>query len=285
MRDWLFLTSWARFSDASLLALRLLTGSFLVWEMWFNISNAETMTLVVGYFRDNGFAYPEFFAPLSAWAQFLIGIALILGFATRWAGLLLAFNFIVGMVMVHLGDTLQEQWPALALLFAGLLFAAFGGGRYALDRRLSHPLVALSRLATFKSAALLALRWVTGIFLIHGVWDNIVSTERMTEFTTFLAAHNFPIPTLMAPLSVYAQFAIGVALLLGIVTRWAGLVLIVNFVVAVAMVNWGPSFRLMWPALVLVAFGFLFAAKGGGRYALDHWLTGRNDDRDSVETA
>ncbi len=285
MRDWLFLTSLARLGDASLLTLRALTGSFLIWEMWFNISSAETMTLVVGYFRDNGFAYPEFFAPSSAWAQFLIGIALLLGLATRWAGLLLAFNFTVGMAMVHLDDTLREQWPALALLFTGLLFAAYGGGRYALDRRLGHARVTLPRLAAFKSAALLALRWVTGVFLIHGVWDNIVSAERMTEFTSFLAAHNFPLPALMAPLSVYAQFAIGVALLLGIVTRWAGLVLTVNFVVAVAMVHWGQSFRLWWPAIVLVAFGFLFAAKGGGRYALDHWLTGRNDDRDSAETA
>lgn len=285
MRDWLFPTSLARFGDASLLALRLLTGAFLVWEMWFNISSAETMALVVGYFRDNGFAYPEFFGPLSAWAQFLIGVALLLGVATRWAGLLLAFNFLVGMVMVHLHDTLREQWSALALLFTGLLLAVYGGGRYALDRRIGHPLVTLSGLAVFKSAALLALRWVTGIFLIHGVWDNIVSAERMAEFAGFLAANNFPLPALMAPLSVYAQFAIGVALLLGIVTRWVGLLLAFNFVVALVMVHWGQSFRLWWPAIALVAFGFLFAAMGGGRYALDHWLAGRNDDRDSAEAA
>ncbi len=125
--------------DFVLLLLRLLTGSFLVWAMWPNVSSAETMVEVVGFFRDNGFAYPEFFAPLSAWAQFLIGIALILGVLTRWAGLLLAFNFTVGLIMVHMDDTFRDQWPAWALLGFGLMFAAFGGGRFALDRLWERP--------------------------------------------------------------------------------------------------------------------------------------------------
>ncbi len=135
-RDFLLLESLGRYGDHALLALRLLTGAFLVWEMWFNISSAATMKLVVGYFADNGFAYPEFFAPLSAWAQFFIGIALILGLLTRWAGLLLAFNFIVGVVMVHWDQSFREWWPAIVLVAIGLVFATIGGGRFALDRRL-----------------------------------------------------------------------------------------------------------------------------------------------------
>jgi putative oxidoreductase len=133
-RKWLLLEPLAAGQDLVLLLLRLLTGWFLVWEMCPNISSAETMTLVVGYFAQHGFAYPEFFAPLSAWAQFVIGVALILGLLTRWAGLLLAFNFVVGLVMVHMSDTFRDQWPAWALLGFGLLFATAGAGRYAVDQ-------------------------------------------------------------------------------------------------------------------------------------------------------
>lgn len=284
MRDLLLLPTLKRFDDLALLALRVLTGAFLVWEMWFNISSAETMRLVIGFFRDNGFAYPEFFAPLSAWAQFLIGVALIAGLATRWAGLLLAFNFVVGMIMVHLEDSFREQWPALSLLFVGLFFFAWGGGRYALDAWLKRPLLTLPRAARLKDEALLALRLVTGAFLIHGVWDNITSSERMQEFVGFLTTFGFAQPSLMAPLSVYAQFAIGIALILGLLARWAGLVLAFNFVVAVIMVHWTEGFRGWWPAIILVALGFLFATIGAGRYALDRLLErGRNDDRDQAE--
>lgn len=132
-RDVLFLESLMPLGDLSILGLRLLTGSFLVWEMWFNISDAATMEAVVAYFGKNGFAYPGIFAPLSAWAQFGIGIGLVLGLLTRWAGLLLAFNFIIGIVMVHWHESYREWWPAIVLVGLGLHFAAVGGGRFSLD--------------------------------------------------------------------------------------------------------------------------------------------------------
>ena len=124
-------------------------------------------------------------------------------------------------------------------------------------------------------AALLATRLLTGAFLIHGVWDNIVSTERMGEFVDFLTANGFAMSELMAPLSVWAQFAIGTSLILGLLTRWAGLLLAFNFIVGVAMVHWDQSFREWWPAIILVALGLLFATIGGGRYAIDRHLEKR----------
>lgn len=130
----------------------------------------------------------------------------------------------------------------------------------------------LPSLASGSDAALLATRLLTGAFLIHGVWDNIVSSERMAEFVGFLAANGFAAPGLMAPLSVWAQFAIGVALILGLLTRWAGLLLAFNFIVGVVMVHWDQSFREWWPAIVLVALGLVFATIGAGRYAIDHRL-------------
>jgi putative oxidoreductase len=73
----------------------------------------------------------------------------------------------------------------------------------------------------------------------------------------------------MAPLSVYAQAAVGIAFILGLGTRWAGLVCAFNFVVAVVMVDAKLGIRGAFPATALVLFGLLFAALGAGRYGLD----------------
>lgn len=107
----------------------------------------------------------------------------------------------------------------------------------------------------------------------------------MDEFVAFLTQFNFPASALMAPLCVWAQFLCGFALILGLLTRWAGLITTFVFIVAVWMVHWPQDFPGWWPALILVFLGLLFATQGGGRYALDHRLMGRIDDRDSAEAA
>jgi putative oxidoreductase len=121
----------------------------------------------------------------------------------------------------------------------------------------------------YADAALLAARLLVGAFLIWGVADNILSAERMREFERFLAGHGFPAPGLMAPLSVYAQAAVGLGFILGLGTRWAGLVCAFNFLVAVVMVDAKAGIRSAFPATALILFGLLFAALGAGRYALD----------------
>ena len=117
--------------------------------------------------------------------------------------------------------------------------------------------------------ALLVLRVGTGAFLIHGVIDNIASTERMAEFAQFLLKNGFVYPQLMAPLSVWVQFACGVAFILGAGTRWAGVLCTFNFVVACVMVHWHQDFRGWWPALALVFTGMILATVGPGRLSVD----------------
>ncbi|HEX9933094.1 MAG TPA: DoxX family protein [Allosphingosinicella sp.] len=129
-------------------------------------------------------------------------------------------------------------------------------------------------LGRWSDLSLAALRILTGAFLIHGTLDNVTSAARMEEFVGFLTAHRFILPELMAPLSVWAQFVCGGLLVLGLLTRWAGLVVAFNFVVAVWMVHWPEDFRGWWPAIVLVFLGLHFAASGGGRWSLDRLLLG-----------
>jgi putative oxidoreductase len=130
-------------------------------------------------------------------------------------------------------------------------------------------------LGRYSDLSLAALRALTGAFLIYGTYDNVMSAERMAEFVGFLEAHRFVMPELMAPLSVWAQIVCGILLVLGLVTRWAGLVVAFNFVVAVWMVHWPEDFRGWWPAIVLVFLGLHFACRGGGRWSLDRILFNR----------
>ncbi len=123
-----------------------------------------------------------------------------------------------------------------------------------------------------EDAALLALRVGTGAFLVDGVWDNIASAARMAEFAAFLRANGFAGADVWAPFSVWTQFAAGVLLALGLLTRWAGLVIAITFAVALWMVHWDQSLRDWWPALALLLIGAYCAARGGGRYALDTLL-------------
>lgn len=121
----------------------------------------------------------------------------------------------------------------------------------------------------FGDFALLLLRVFVGLFLVFNVWDNVTNPERMHEFEAFLAAHHFAVPALLAPVSVYAQLLVGIAFILGLFTRWAGIVCVVNFVVAIVMVEHSGGMRAVFPSGVLVFIGLYLATHGAGRFSLD----------------
>ena len=127
----------------------------------------------------------------------------------------------------------------------------------------------LTPLARFGDLGLLLVRWVTGAFLVYQSHDNVFSAARMGEFVKFLTHFGFAWPELMAPLSVYAQFAAGIGFILGLFTRWLGLITAFNFIVAVWMVHWTDPVPGIWPAAILIFLGLYFGLRGAGRYGLD----------------
>ena len=135
--------------------------------------------------------------------------------------------------------------------------------------------LALVSLSRWSDLTLFALRALTGGFMMHETWDNVSSRARMGEFVEFLSQHDFSLAWLLAPLSVAVQFGCGALLIIGLLTRVAGLLIAANFVVAVVMVHWAEPFRGWWPALVLVFLGLHFAAAGSGKFGLDGLFGGR----------
>ena len=143
-------------------------------------------------------------------------------------------------------------------------------------------LILLEPLAGWAPAGLFILRAGTGVFLIHGVIDNMVDPARMEEFIAFMGHFGFPSPALLAPFSVYAQFAMGLALIAGLLTRWAGLMCALHFIIGLAMVHGAEDLRAQWPALALVLIGVQLGLSGAGPWSIDALLARNAINRDGA---
>ncbi|MDP3853365.1 DoxX family protein [Phenylobacterium sp.] len=133
MTDLLTQTPLRRGLDAILLLIRLLVAGFLIVSAAPYCFQAAKLTEFVALMTKYGFAAPHILAPLSVWVMFLASLCLIAGLATGWAGLVVAFNFVVAIVMVDRFQGISGSFPSASLIAMGLLLAAAGPGRYALD--------------------------------------------------------------------------------------------------------------------------------------------------------
>jgi putative oxidoreductase len=133
----------------------------------------------------------------------------------------------------------------------------------------------LHRLDRFAGFAPLPIRIFLGVFLIYMSQDNVFSGARMAEFERFLDAHGFPLPAVAARVSVFAQFLGGIMIALGAFTRWAALVIAVNFVVAIAGVHLALPVRTWLEPCAMLACALALVAGGAGRLSVDAWLTQR----------
>lgn len=120
-----------------------------------------------------------------------------------------------------------------------------------------------------KDIGVLLFRLFIGIRLLYGVLDNILVQARMQEFAAFLKAHFFPYPLIAAQVSVYAQALAGLMIILGFKIRWAAVLMVINFLVAIIMVHWGQTIEEMTPALAMLFAAILFLFIGAGRYSVD----------------
>ena len=140
---------------------------------------------------------------------------------------------------------------------------------------MARGLLTLSGLDRFREVGPLLLRLFLGFTLVFGTQDNVLHRERMLEFRDFLAGSGFPYPLASAYLSAYAQFLCGILILAGLLTRWASLVMVVNFLVALGMVHVGLPFGENISPLAMLFCSACFLFYGPGRYGVDARLRAR----------
>jgi putative oxidoreductase len=125
--------------------IRLLVGHRLVVGTADNVFSAERMHEFATFLGGNGFPVPLLSAHVSAYAQFLCGILILLGAFVRPAAAVMAVNFVVALAMVHLGRPYSENFDALAMLAGSLFLLLHGAGALSVDsalaRRQRQPIV------------------------------------------------------------------------------------------------------------------------------------------------
>jgi putative oxidoreductase len=131
--------------------------------------------------------------------------------------------------------------------------------------------------SNLQSWSITLIRAIVGVvFLMHGgqklfVWGG-------HNVAGFLGQLGVPIPSVSAVLLTFVEFLGGAALLLGLVTRWAALLLAIDMLVALILVHIKNGFFLPdgveYPLTLLVA-NIALALSGSGALAVDKIIAGR----------
>jgi putative oxidoreductase len=135
-----------------------------------------------------------------------------------------------------------------------------------------------SILEKYKEYGVIFIRLIIGFHLIYGTQDNVFSYARMEEFAGFLSARSVPFPLFSAFLSAYAQFICGILFIAGLATRYAGVVMIINFIAALIIAHVGDTYPHMFPALMMLAAACFFLMHGAGKLSVDSMLERRRDN-------
>ena len=130
-------------ADVLLLVGRVLLGWLFLASAWGKFMN---MGGYVAYLASLKVPNPEFFSWIGAPVEFLIGLALILGFATRYAALLCLLFLIVATALAHryweypaaqVGAQYNNFLKNLAIFGGTLCLFVAGPGRFSIDGMLS----------------------------------------------------------------------------------------------------------------------------------------------------
>lgn len=127
----------------------------------------------------------------------------------------------------------------------------------------------------YKEYGVIFIRLIVGFHLIYGTQDNVFSYARMEEFAGFLSTRGVPFPLFSAFLSAYAQFICGALFLIGAATRYAAVVMIINFIAAIIIAHLGDTYPNMFPALMMLATACFFLLHGAGKLSVDSALEKR----------
>jgi putative oxidoreductase len=123
-------------ASCGIAALRITVGAIFLVHGWQKIYTLGFHG-VAGFFGNIGIPLPLVSAVVVTLVEFLGGIALILGFATRWASLLLAFDMLGAIFFVHWKNGFYMSHSgyeyALTLLAACVALALNGAGALGID--------------------------------------------------------------------------------------------------------------------------------------------------------
>lgn len=118
-------------TDAASLFIRIAVGVVFIYAGWFKIQNME---MVVGGFATVGI--PAALAYFVAYAEFISGIAVLIGIFVRYFSILIAIIMVVAFFKVHLANGFSMANGGyeyvFVLFFSALALLTLGAGKYSL---------------------------------------------------------------------------------------------------------------------------------------------------------
>ena len=147
----------------------------------------------------------------------------------------------------------------------------------------SHPMLSYTdRYAVqWNDALLLIGRILMGWIFLKGGWDKLLNPPSIIGYLTSLGVPN---PGFWAWPALLGELAIGIALVIGLATRYAALFGFVYLMIATVLAHRYWTYPAAQQGLQFIHFtknlammgGMLFLfVTGGGRYSLDAWLAKR----------
>lgn len=113
--------------------IRLIIGIRLIHGTQDNVFSSEQMLEFRDFLQSQGFPFPLVSAHVSAYAQFICGFFMIIGFCTRLSSMIMIINFIIALLFVHIATTFDQSYLALLMLFASLFLLWNGAGKWSVD--------------------------------------------------------------------------------------------------------------------------------------------------------
>lgn len=124
--------------------------------------------------------------------------------------------------------------------------------------------------------------WLLGRILLGGIFvqSGLEKLMDLNAFAALLTAGGVPMASLLAPIGATVEFVGGLAIVFGLGTRYAALLMIAFVIVATLISHrfWSapPAEReeqmIQFAKNVAIIGAFLFVfVTGGGRYSLDRW--------------
>src|SRR6188474_1163748 len=102
------------------LFIRGMAGFHLIYGVQDNVLSWERMLEFERFLSAHSFPFPLICAIVSVYAQLICGLLFIAGLFTRVAASIMAFNFIVAILSIHIGDAYPSMSPAIAMLSCSL---------------------------------------------------------------------------------------------------------------------------------------------------------------------
>jgi putative oxidoreductase len=114
------------------------------------------------------------------------------------------------------------------------------------------------------------LRLVTGIVLTDAGFLKVFKMGDLAKGV--MVKYGVPIPELTGPFISFLEFFGGIALIIGLFTRYVGIIFTIEFIVTVLLkarvMEW-PNFNGMWIDLMLIGACLTLASTGAGMLSVD----------------